>query len=84
MGDFSLPPQISLTHLDVETELLQAFEEGFFVARHKCLHVRVDAEAHLRRLLLDLQLNAERMRERRTKITIEIQDGQLWQWRGRW
>ena len=33
---------VSFTHLDVEAELLQAFEEGFFVAWHECLHVRVD------------------------------------------
>ena len=65
---------MNLTHLNVETELLQAFEEGFFVARHKRLHVRVDAEAHLRRLFLHLQLDAERGRKRREK-RCEIQRG---------
>lgn len=49
-----------LSHLDVEAELLQPFEEGLLVAGHEGLHVRVDVRSHLRRLLLGLQLNTER------------------------
>lgn len=30
------------THLNVEAELLKAFEQRFFVAGHEGLHVRVD------------------------------------------
>lgn len=45
--------------LDVKAELLKAFEEGLLVAGHKRFHVRVDGRAHLSRLFLDLQLNAE-------------------------
>lgn len=58
----------ALTHLDVQAELLQAFEERLFVARHKRLHVGVDFWAHLGRLLLDLQLNTER-RERESRLS---------------
>jgi len=36
------PRRISCAYLDVEAELLQALEQGLFVARHKCFHVRID------------------------------------------
>lgn len=50
---------MSLTHLDVKAELLEAFEERFLVAGNKCLHVGVDARTDLQRLLLYLQLDTE-------------------------
>lgn len=39
---YSCSPRMRLSHLDVEAELLQAFEEGLLVAGHKGLHVRVN------------------------------------------
>lgn len=53
------------THLNVEAELLKAFEQGFFIAGHKGLQVRVDGSTHLCRLLLNLQLNAAAHRNTR-------------------
>jgi len=46
-------------HLYGEAELLKALEQSFFIAGHKGLQVGVDDRTHLRRLLLDLQLDAE-------------------------
>ena len=56
---FSSKNNIPPTHLNVEAELLKAFEQSFFIAGHKGLQVRVDGWTHLCRLLLNLQLDTE-------------------------
>ena len=82
-GCHALCAQGVRTHLDVECELLQTLQQGLLVAGYKGLHVGVDGGAHLRRLLLHLELNtggAERRRgERRGELLQRhrVEDGKM-------
>lgn len=63
MGDSAAPTANCSTDLNVEAELLEAFEQSFFVAGHEGLQVGVDGRAHLGGLLLNLQLDADGHRQ---------------------